>query len=327
MNSFTNTILSLLLGWLRTLLNVARDFISSDSSTAFFDFFRNNWRILFLVLCLGGFALDKIVYLIRWRPSPIWIRRRERRQRLNPPPLREAYPIPDFDSDAPVFPPEDYGPYEDEPYPEAAPTMQYQIQSRQPERQAFDPAPTYPAYAAPQYAPDSRQNDDLGYTAPLHWDEASQGHTFAPADDRQQRFAFGMAPSFGSAQSEPAYSYHREAIPTFSPPLAAQPDPYPVEPYPPQPVYDGFEEEPDYAQPNAYPESTPFFRPFSDRGAEPAPPPKPTRFGAVARRARDLLNADEAYESLTYQDLQPTVDVTKAFHSPVYPEKKSEGDS
>ena len=89
MNSFTNTVLTLMLGWLRTLLNAARDFISSDSSTAFFDFFRNNWRILFLVLCIGGFALDILVYLIRWRPSPIWSRRRARI--IRPAAPQEAY--------------------------------------------------------------------------------------------------------------------------------------------------------------------------------------------------------------------------------------------
>ncbi len=325
MNSFTNTILSLLLGWLRTLLNVARDFISSDQSTAFFDFFRNNWRILFLILCLGGFALDKIVYLIRWRPSPIWIRRREKRLKRNPQPHRERYPIPDFDNDAPVIPPDDYEPYEDDSYADSAPTMQYQIQSRPPGRQAFEAAPGYPDYAAPQYAPEPLQTVTPGYETSLHWDEASQGHTFAPAGD-QQRFAFGMAPSFGSAQSEPAYhNYLRDAVPTFSPPQAAQPS-YPVEPFPPQPVYDDFEEEPGYETPYAYPESTPFFRPFSDRSAAPYTPPKQTRFGSVAKRARDLLNADEAYQSLSYQDLQPTVDVTKAFHSPVYPEKKPKED-
>ena len=321
MNSFTNTILTILLGWLRTLLNVARDFVSSDASTGFFAFFRNNWRVLFLVLCLGGFALDKIVYLIRWRPSPIWLKRRRRR---NPPP-REDYELPDFDEAAPAIPTAEYAPAANDPYTDPAPTMQYQIQSRQPDP-VFEPAPEYPSYATPQYAPEAGQNAYPEAETPLHWDESTQGHTFAPADDRQQRFAFGMAPSFGSAQSEPAYSYPRDNTPTFSPPQYAQ-DYNPGDYYPSQPVYDDYEEEADFTQQPVYQEPTPFFRPFSDRGEQPYAPAKSRGFGAVAKRARNLMNSDEASNSLSYQDLQPTVDVSKAFHSPVYPEKKSGEDA
>jgi hypothetical protein len=323
MNSFTNTILTLLLGWLRTLLNAARDFISSDSSTAFFTFFRNNWRVLFLVLCVGGFVLDKIIYLIRWRPSPIWIRRHARRVKHRPQP--DTYDLPEFNDDAPIFQTNDYEPVSVPAYPDAAPTMQYQPQTPQYARQTIDSQPTYPPYAAaPQYAPDAVQND---YTAneTTSWNGAPQ-EPFAPAQEQQQRFAFGMEPSFGSAQSEPAYSYQRDAVPSFAPPRYAQEKPR-ADLYAPPSAYEQPAELYQDAPAAAYPESNPYFRPFTDRGGDPYAPPKSKRLGTVAKKARSLLQADEANESLTYQDLYPAVDVSKSFHSPVYPEKKPKGDA
>jgi hypothetical protein len=74
-------------------------------------------------------------------------------------------------------------------------------------------------------------------------------------------------------------------------------------------------------------DQSPYFRPFSDRGGEPYAAAKPRGLGTVAKKARNLFNPENAYESMTYQDLQPTVDVSQAFHAPVYPEKKPEGDA
>jgi hypothetical protein len=331
MNSFTNTVLTLLLGWLRTLLNAARDFVSSDSSTAFFNFFRNNWKIIFLVLCVGGFVLDKIVYLIRWRPRPIWLRRRVRRAVRAAAP-QEAYDLPEFDDDSPAIPADDYEPAEDYTYANAAPTVQYQLQSQQgydPRQQAYTTQLAYPLYAAPQYAPEVAQPVYPEADAPLDRDDTQQWQPIAPADAAPPRYAFGMAPSFGSAQSEPAYGYHPDMMQSFAPPQYAQ-ETRPADSYAP-PVYDQAADPyaEDYAEatPPTYPEASPQFRPFSDRGEETFAPPGARRRDMVAKKARDLLNPDEAYESLSYQDLQQTVDVTKAFRSPVYPEKKTEGDA
>lgn len=339
MNSFTNAILTLMLGWLRTLLNVARDFISSDSSTIFFDFFRNNWKILFVILCLGGFAMDKIVYLIRWRPSPIWIRLRKRRKKKHPQP-QPAYIEPEYPLDSEVAFNEDtavvetrlYQPAMNAPAADAAPTMQYQIQPR-----FNEPLYDAPGYTAPYIPPEPNPAD-----APVYQEEPAL--PYEPVSD-QQRFAFGMAPSFGSAQSEPTYNYYRNATPSFAPPQYTQqsaeptfapqnasapppayfdPASYEAELYDPAPS----EAEPYEPEPHMQPEDQeprPYFRPFSDRREETFAPPRNRRFGNVARKARTLLNADDE-QALSYQDLQSTVDVSKAFHSPVYPQKNPEGE-
>ena len=340
MNSITNTILVLLLGWLRTLLNVARDFISSDSSTVWFTFFRNNWKIIFLILCVGGFVLDKLVYLIRWRPQPIWLRRRIRHKPLSRP--QQDYNSGYYDeasgqNSTAYTPPDDY-PSEDTynqaaytdvytpevNYPDSVypPTVQYQIQSGQyTEETRRVPLP----YTTPHFAPEASQSDYHEAETPPHWDEASKGHTFAPAADSHQ-FAFGMAPSFGSAQSEPTYHYPQTTPLDFAPPQAP-PDYYDeqayAQPAAPKPLL--YKDVP--APPPESQEATPYFRPFSDRDETSFAPPKSTKLGSVARKARSLFGAEEAYQDLRYQDLQPSVDVSKAFHSPVYPKQKPEGDA
>lgn len=332
MNSFTNTILTLLLGWLRTLLNAIRDFVSSDSSTAFFDFFRQNWRALFLVLCIVGFSLDIVVYLARWRPRML-SRRRRRRRAPEHAPLPEAYDGGDYGpdygtedeiayaADSPAIPTREYAPAFDDPENGygAAPTAQYQIQSRQNTQTQNVPPATLP-YTTPYFAPEANAYRE---SAPaLYTDSPAPDAPYTA--DQPQRFAFGMAPSFGSAQSEPpAYHYQRDAAPSFAPPQYAQ-DYGPADSFaPPGGKPAGGEP----MEPQAYDSPSPYFRPFSDRG-EPRFSPQRTRgLGAVAKKARTLFNADEAYDSMSYQDLQPTVDVSKAFHSPVYPEKKNEGDA
>ncbi len=80
MNGFTNAILTVLLGWLRSLFAAIWTLLGSDGGGAILDFLRANWKVLFLILCVGGFVVDRIVYLIRWRPYYVWRARRARRR-------------------------------------------------------------------------------------------------------------------------------------------------------------------------------------------------------------------------------------------------------
>ncbi|HPJ01357.1 MAG TPA: hypothetical protein PKU80_00760 [Candidatus Limiplasma sp.] len=326
MNSFTNTILTLLLGWLRTLLNAARDFFSSDSSTAFFAFFQANWRLLFLVLCIVGFSLDIIVYLVRWRPRPAWRRKRAKRKHAAPPVApAEPYGFDDWDTLSSPAATTQYAPIPKVPYNEyaAEPTMKYNI----PSRQAVPPMNTAPAtipYTTPYYAPEANAYQEQ--IPQLYTDEPIPDLAQQTIGGRKQSLAFGMPPSFGSAQSEPAYHYPVDNAPTFAPPQYAygyEPADPAAPPLPAEQVNVGAE----VREPQSFVQPSPNFRPFSDRGEADFSPPKARGLGAVAKRARNLLNSDEASDALTYRDFQPTVDVSQAFHSPVYPEKKPEGDA
>ncbi len=360
MNSFTNTMLTVMLGWLRTLLNAVSGLLTSDSSTVFLDFMRSSWRVIFIVLCIGGFALDKIVYIIRWRPKPIWLRRRRRQKNVRP--YRDPYAQPLYDGSgmpqdgarqdaydaayadpyaqpyaqpytqtyAAAYAQPNDDPYADPytagaPYAGEAQTRQYQIQPAQYRPEGAE-TQVYQPYATPQYAPQAMQEEYVDGQAAARWEEDAQTQGFAPVQEERQRFAFGMEPSFGSAQNEPAYTYHPDAMRTFAPPQQAQaeylPDPYAPPAYAP-PQEDAFGAETPFDGEN----ENPRFRPFAERGGDPGAAAKTRGLSTVAKKARSLFNPEEAYESLTYQDLQPAVDRSKAFHAPVYPEKKPEGDA
>lgn len=80
MNGFTNAILTLLLGWLRSLFTTLWTLLGSDGGNAVLGFLRANWKALFLILCVGGFVVDRIIYLLRWRPYYVWQARHARRR-------------------------------------------------------------------------------------------------------------------------------------------------------------------------------------------------------------------------------------------------------
>ncbi|MCE5342027.1 MAG: hypothetical protein LLF96_00345 [Eubacteriales bacterium] len=80
MNAFTNAILSILLGWLRSLFNAAWAMLSGESSTTLWQLLSLHWQAVFLVLCVGGFVADRVIYLLRWRPFYVWGSRRNQRR-------------------------------------------------------------------------------------------------------------------------------------------------------------------------------------------------------------------------------------------------------
>ena len=90
MNGFANAILTLLLSWMRVLVNDLWRLLSSEDAGIFYRFLAANWKMIVLILCAGGFVIDRIVYLIRWRPYYVWssklgrLRRRRAGRRLKP---------------------------------------------------------------------------------------------------------------------------------------------------------------------------------------------------------------------------------------------------
>ena len=72
MNGFANAILTLLLSWMRVLINDLWRLLSSEDAGILYRFLAANWKLVVLILCAGGFVIDRIVYLIRWRPYYVW---------------------------------------------------------------------------------------------------------------------------------------------------------------------------------------------------------------------------------------------------------------
>ena len=69
----------------------------------FYRFLAANWKVIVLILCAGGFVIDRIIYLIRWRPYYVWSSRLGR--------LKRARAVRHGD----VYPEEDAIPPEEEP--------------------------------------------------------------------------------------------------------------------------------------------------------------------------------------------------------------------
>lgn len=119
MNGLANAILTLLLSWLRVIINRFWSLVNSETGTSFQQFLSKNWPTILIVLLVGGYLLDRIIYLIRWRPFQVWLRRRKGKAqqpeadmpRYSPAEAQAAGNQPYFD---PYQPPHNAG--EEEPY-------------------------------------------------------------------------------------------------------------------------------------------------------------------------------------------------------------------
>lgn len=77
MNGLANAILTLLLSWLRMIIDRIWAAVSSETGSQFFTFLSRNWLTILIILGAGGYLLDRIIYLIRWKPYLVRKRRRE----------------------------------------------------------------------------------------------------------------------------------------------------------------------------------------------------------------------------------------------------------
>lgn len=293
MNGFTNSVLSLLLNWIRTLIaSLWRLFTSEDGGTLY-RFFSENWLVMLAVLCIGGVAIDWIVYLFRWRPYYVWFSRLRRRQSMDD----EAYP---------------------EELPQAEPYAE-------PSGMTDPYAPM--AYATRVYAPvqeDAVQEDSVLWDAdePLDLELEDADH----------------AEAFGAPRPEPRYSYqHIQAgyapavppqqlytpSPSYQPPM---PEPASVQVHPGlnddimRQSFGLFDEEQPPQRPESIVMRAPAFRPFTAVEESDSAMKTPGALSRLARRARNFVSMEDGENGPTFRDLQSTVDVSKAFHAPVYPQ-------
>ena len=72
MNGFADTLISLLLGWIKTLVKAVYNVFSSDTGGTFWSWLGNNWLGLAVLLCLIGVIIDFAVWIIRWQPYRLW---------------------------------------------------------------------------------------------------------------------------------------------------------------------------------------------------------------------------------------------------------------
>lgn len=296
MNSFADSLLSVLLIWIRVLVANLWSIINSEDGGAMYRFFAQHWKLLLLILLVGGFVLDRVIYLIRWRPHYVWLSRldRLRRKKQTGAAWAEPDPVPEMQH-TPAMPAqaEPFAPLNDAPTLAYAPLKQAHSDVMDAYAQIDVPAEEEPLFDEPV----------------VQWEEDWQEQTLV---------------DFGRPRPEPI-TYYRDmqagfapAVPPeqlYAPRVRSQDNP-PVHPGLDVETFRqnvGLEEQPPQPVPVM---RAPVFRPFTASREEELPPPKPRTLSRLAR----LVGVDDEDKPLTYRDLQSTVDVSKAFHEPVYPQ-------
>lgn len=324
MNGLANAILTLLLSWLRILINRIWAAINSETGSLFLAFLSDHWLMILLVLGIGGFLLDKLIYLIRWRPFRVRRYRREQRameedyeeERSWPESVdyHSAYMPPAYDQ--PVEPQPEEPVYWDEPaYASAAydvPADQTAIYAR--------PSVDHSAYRPPMEEIDPVFDEQTAWANGdmLLGDQACQQPAAAAQpvsqqymQDVQAGFARPVQPEQLYAPPAQAYAPVQQATPPEAQPvhpgldvdllrrnmgLAHTGEPLDV------PSYD--QEEPVAVA----------FTPFTQK-VDPEPAKKNRNPFLNLMR---LVGDDDARPSI--RDLQNSVDVREAFREPVYPQ-------
>ena len=295
MNGFVNTLLSVGLSWIRALISQIWSLLSSEDGGAFFRFFGENWLGMVICLCVVCVAVDGIVYFFRWRPDYVWASRWRRLRRKPADRLDEVQ--------------------------EETPALQ--------EESAAESAAQTAAYAPLQaatsvYAPVSQPTQ--------LWQPVQEEQDFVWGDEEPMELDWQAdeEPAFGAPQPEPL-AYFRDVQAGFAPAVPPEKLYTPSASYQPAaemetvPVHPGLDEETfrqsvglEQASPSAAPVMyAPAFRPFT--AVPEAEPERPQ--GALkrfAQRARGLMALDDEQKSI--RDLQSSVDISKAFHEPVYPQ-------
>ena len=74
--SYSNTIVSGMLSWLRGIANWAINLfnLSGENSLALLNWFSDHWVGMLIVMILIGLVIDWLVWIIRWRPYWVWFR-------------------------------------------------------------------------------------------------------------------------------------------------------------------------------------------------------------------------------------------------------------
>ncbi len=91
MNRLADSLLTLLLSWMRTLFS---DILSlfNGSGAGILTWLQARWLSLAVVLLLAGLTIDAVIYIIRWRPQYVWRTR-----------LQHLFHRSAFDSSEPAF--------------------------------------------------------------------------------------------------------------------------------------------------------------------------------------------------------------------------------
>lgn len=91
MGTVTDSLFSVLMGWVRGLVDALWALFSSDHTTAL-EFFGKNWLLIAGVIIAAGLVIDWVIWLLRWQPYHLWAQRARRLLRIEEPEGEEEEP-------------------------------------------------------------------------------------------------------------------------------------------------------------------------------------------------------------------------------------------
>ena len=156
MNTFANSLFSVLFGWARGLIRQVWDAALSGKFSGFLTWLGDHWLWVVLGLILGCTVMDYLIWLIRWRPYLLWrafFRRvgrffhgenRQFKQGYQSSVGIQATPDREQDAKEEIWPEETWGqpPTEETPAPEP---IFFASTEKEPRARQFTPPQTYEA--------------------------------------------------------------------------------------------------------------------------------------------------------------------------------------
>lgn len=79
MGNFADTLFGVLLGWAKGAVAWIWGAVTNEGGSGLVSWVLDHWLLLLILLCLGGMAIDLMVYIIRWQPYRVWRSYRARR--------------------------------------------------------------------------------------------------------------------------------------------------------------------------------------------------------------------------------------------------------
>ncbi len=350
MNGLANAILTLLLSWLRVIINRFWSLVNSETGTSFYTFLSQHWLTILLVLLVGGFLVDRLIYLIRWQPFRVWFGRKwkstDTQETYDPYPAQAYQQQPPVADPAYLQPAPPAEPGYAQPAPAAEPHWQPEATNLYP---SASPRPAETTVYAPPVVDRSAFMPPMDHVEPVFDEDTtswadSDALVTAPSPTRTQppvtdRYMQDVQAGF--ARPIPPEQLYAAPVQEAQQPLPQepwQPDTY-AAPQEAQPVHPGLDtdvlrrnmglsrndETPMdmqwYDDEPVYGDSVPMagFTPFTQKaGTEETQKKNRNPFLNLMR-----LVGDEAAKP-SIKDLQSHVDVRTAFHDPVFPQQSYE---
>ena len=76
-SEFTQTLVEALLSWMQLITSWVWDFFQADKAGGFLSWFSDHWMRIALFLIIVGLVVDWLIWMIRWRPYWLWLRKRQ----------------------------------------------------------------------------------------------------------------------------------------------------------------------------------------------------------------------------------------------------------